>query len=105
MNAKRVRLTPMQCKAIADMILGEPFLNLVKVAMAERDIELIDMANDRLQFARSSSPESGFQVTADSHPKLAAEFQTFLDVAARFRGIALSEDKMFCIADFSAGDR
>ena len=104
MNAKRVRLTPAQCKAISDMILSEPFLNLVKVAMAERDIELLDMAKDRLQFSRSPSSENGFPVTAESHQRAAAEFQTFLDVAAKFRGIAMSTDKMFCIADFSAGD-
>ena len=95
MTTTEQRLTNAECKAIAEMIDSQPFVDLCRVVMAKRDKAQIAFLNDKIN---ASEEKPNYNISAEGHAKCAKDYHTFLQIVQELRHIAVT-DKQFCIVE------
>ena len=87
-------LSKLECKAISEMLISETFTNLCRVVSGKMDAEQVNAISDR----RQAQPDNLRGMAAEQSEKKAADYETFLRVAAELKGVAIS-DSIFSVVE------
>lgn len=100
MNANPKPLKAEESKAIRDMLIGPTFRNLVRVAQARKDENMIEFANDTEKVESGEGQGTNREDSVKAHLTDALRYKAFLSVASEFMAAA-NTDTQFTVIEIS----